>query len=216
MGFDRQAPSDTLDISSLAKLQCLLICRVQIGRFPLLPPNLEILKCVDCYARRNRFPAAYIPTGPVGDLSTLHHNLFSKIRVVEMKGIGSSIKPSLKLLSESSSLTHFTLQDSALTLRDFTYDLLEKGAMQHVTRLCLSFYELDDDYAGKLVSYCPALESLELSGAKITGVFIKRLANSAESRVKSIVLVNCTNVSSDALDWARERGIEVRSRLSSW
>jgi hypothetical protein len=73
---------------------------------------------------------------------------------------------------------------------------------------------LCDEHVDVLVEQCQKLETVELSSPNITGVFIVGLLTTPQSRVERLSLRDCTNVSPDTYNWAKQRGIAIERTTS--
>ena len=56
---------------------------------------------------------------------------------------------------------------------------------------------------------CPDLETLYISDAAITGVFVSDLIEAQGSKLRTVTAKNCTKMSRDIVPWAKERGVVV-------
>jgi hypothetical protein len=68
---------------------------------------------------------------------------------------------------------------------------------------------LSDEHVDVVVKHCQKLETVELSSPNITGVFIVGLLTAPQNRVERLSLRDCTSVSPDTYDWAKQRGITI-------
>lgn len=81
-----------------------------------------------------------------------------------------------------------------------------------VRELSLASLQESDDYIMVVVELYPNLRKLDVSGTKITGVAVKKFVKRG---VEKLILNECANVSGDAVDWARGRGVEVEFNFPS-
>ena len=102
-------------------------------------------------------------------------------------------------------MSDFTIPDQ----RPLFFNGLRSGGLREVTYLRIWDEFLFDSQVDDFVGNCRKLETIELCAPRITGVFIVGLLTAPESRVKRLVLKDCTNVSPDTYAWARERGVTV-------
>lgn len=112
----------------------------------------------------------------------------------------------------NTTLQRLTL-DLSLTQSDPDYELIDvMRALPYfkaLKELGISSCNFPDELAQKLPSLLPQLEWVDLSATKITGVAIKALVLGC-SNLKHIGATRCENVDSDAIEWARSKGITVR------
>ena len=131
----------------------------------------------------------------------------SGLRVLEMKGVihVSSVITMMKG-SHSTTLNRLDLIDSCVQLSDLM-TLLESGQLSKLIFLGTSQSELNDDHLQRIAVGCPLLEHMELCGLRITGCAVKELC--ARTALKTLKLSKCLCISSDAITWARARGVKV-------
>jgi hypothetical protein len=191
-----------LDLSNLVNLRVLVLQRVVFAQFPLLPTSIKKICFRHCkwdysLATHNIFSTEYLTLPGLTDIYLENIPRFSKM---PLERIVASTGACLKTVH---------LRDSGHSLAALL-DLLDRGAMEHVVELGISWTELDDDDAERFALSLPKLQSLYLEGASVSGVFIKALAVRPASELSKLVLVGCPCVSVDAVHWARRRGIDVR------
>lgn len=75
-----------------------------------------------------------------------------------------------------------------------------------VEELSLALLLLNDKHAMKIVDLYPKVRRLDMSGTNITGVAVKEFINKGITFLK---LDECAQVSPDAVEWARSKGVEV-------
>ncbi len=90
----------------------------------------------------------------------------------------------------------------------------EQGVFAKLVDLELAHLRLDDQTVEALARHAPALERVDLRCTQITGISVKALLASANSKLRWLNLDLCTSVSVDAVDYARSKGVEVRYSLS--
>jgi F-box/TPR repeat protein Pof3 len=81
-----------------------------------------------------------------------------------------------------------------------------------VEKLSLATLILGDKEAMGIVDLYPNLQSLDVTWTKITGVAVKHFVNKG---VTSLKLDECHNLSTDAVEWARGKGVEVEFNFPS-
>lgn len=73
---------------------------------------------------------------------------------------------------------------------------------------------IDDDSAAMIaLAKLDKLRSIDLAATDLTGIGVKVLVSSLN--LDTMILSDCRNVSSDAVDWARSKGVAVKYRMSS-
>ncbi len=70
--------------------------------------------------------------------------------------------------------------------------------------------EIKDEHAQVVLLNCPDLETLFISEASITGVFVSDLIKAPTSRLCCVTIDKCHKVGRDIVRWAEERGVEVQ------
>jgi hypothetical protein len=133
------------------------------------------------------------------------------LKILELDGlsVGRFLPAILASLmrSESSTLTSLKLLHSPFALSDLT-PFINSGRLSLLTDLHLCEWFINDDFISNiLVAECPLLENVEIHKARISGISVKALCT--RTRVKSLKLSFCQNVSADAVAWARTRGVVV-------
>ena len=97
--------------------------------------------------------------------------------------------------------------------RDILIQFLSLPRVQHLTMLnLLGCSEFDDKLADFVALTLKKLRSLKARSTKITGVAIKSLVKELPD-LRVLDLDFCTNISPDAIEWARSQGLNVTHRL---
>jgi F-box/TPR repeat protein Pof3 len=96
----------------------------------------------------------------------------------------------------------------------------EYPASEDLEELSLNTMQINDARALQILELYPKLRKLDVSGTRVTGVAVRKFVNWG---ITSLNLDECIDVSSDAVDWARNKGVEVEfnfnrkdSRKSFW
>lgn len=86
--------------------------------------------------------------------------------------------------------------------------------------LSLNTMQINDTRVLQIIELYPKLRKLDVSGTRVTGVAVRKFV---ERGITSLNLDECVDVGSDAVDWARWKGVEVEfnfnrkeSRKSFW
>ncbi|KAJ5225063.1 hypothetical protein N7468_006288 [Penicillium chermesinum] len=180
---------------SLPPLRCLELRGLVPGRqaLQLLPGKIE------SFRYEQQFPALHsLVINDAGwfTVGTLVHFL-------------STFKPTLRTLSLDAcprfKPTDFHWDDFAGT-----------PELQYLTDLSLaSFRDIEDKYATKLFEFFSDLKSLNLSSTEITGLTIRKFADARNSdshavpKLDRLIVKNCERISSDAVLYGREKGLDV-------
>lgn len=106
------------------------------------------------------------------------------------------------------------LIDLELSLVPFTddsfMDFLQAGCFENVQRLKLTLQSIEDVHSALFIKGFAGLRVLHLQGALITGVFIMDLLDADSCKINQILLKGCDKVSSDIVDWATNRGVDIK------
>lgn len=175
-------------------------------RWPLLPASLEILDCTESWED----VTVHTPENAAP---------FANLRVARLATYSSAIPILHRILrSESATLTYLDLDLNIDMTGHLSWLLflrgLRSGALRELTFLRLWSAALYDEHVDVLVEHCQKLETVELSSPNITGVFIVGLLTAPQSRVGRLSLKDCTSVSPDTYDWAKQRGVTIERTTS--
>lgn len=92
----------------------------------------------------------------------------------------------------------------------------ERNWLQEVTDLNISCMDgFEDNIADDILQLLPKLKVLDVSRSRITGCFIKALADARTSRdgttasVDRLIIKDCEAISSDAVAYGRAKGMEI-------
>lgn len=88
----------------------------------------------------------------------------------------------------------------------------EYPSSESLENLSLAYLNLPEDCVMQIVSRCPNLRTLDVSATKVTGVAVKSFVKQG---ITSLTLDECIDVGSDAVDWARGEGVEVKFNVFS-
>lgn len=135
------------------------------------------------------------------------------LKHLKMYGNASPLCRVLELMKQSpATLTRLDLTDC-----DLDYDLsqlrtlLETGQLSKLTILSLSRMSMNDDIVSRFAEECPLLEHVEFSRLRITGISLKALGT--RTAIKTLKLIDCNDISADAIEWARGKSIIVNVRM---
>lgn len=88
----------------------------------------------------------------------------------------------------------------------------EFPASETVENLSIGFLDIQEERILQIVTLYPNLRRLDISGTKATGVAVKVFVQMGLQYLK---LNECSNISSDAVEWARGQGVEVEYSFPS-
>lgn len=108
--------------------------------------------------------------------------------------------------SVGAKLTRLELDSFEMELPHFM-TLLDLGKLSRLTFLRIWIVGLTDKDVERIAAACPLLEKVELFGNGITGVAVKQLC--IRTAIKRLQLTVATDISADAIAWARDRGVTV-------
>lgn len=173
--------------------------------YPILPVSIQqitISKCGDFV----------VPSG-----QTVEQSTFTSLRALKLRDGAPSILDwgVFLLLSSSGEIECLALdmisENSSLIAQEII-NAGHAGLLRNLKELHLPWtMALGDEFVTDLVAVCPQqLEVVDLSYTDITGAGLKKLVL-AEQNLRKLILKNCVYLSSDAVEWARARGILVDS-----
>ena len=211
------ALSNIFNLSNLVNLRVLVLHQVVLTRFPLLPTSIKKIRF------RNWKWDDSAPALVTHNIFGTEYSTLPRLTDVYLENIHRVLAMPLEhiVAFPGTCLRTVHLRDSGHSLA-VLLNLLDRGAMEHVVELGISWGELNDGDAERFELFLPKLQSLSLEGASVSGVFIKALAVRPASKLSKLVLVGCPSVSVDAIYWARTRGIDVTvmnrepTIISSW
>jgi hypothetical protein len=91
-------------------------------------------------------------------------------------------------------------------------NLLGLGKLSSLAFLGLGNVAVTDEQVRRIAAGCSMLEYVEFSGLKITGIAVKELC--LHTKIIELVLLDCCDISADAIEWARARGVMVMVKHS--
>lgn len=83
------------------------------------------------------------------------------------------------------------------------------GYLKEVVSLDAGNCNIDDRSVESLMAYVPRLRYLALERTKITGVGVKAAVLKPQDNLEHLFIHNCQDVSRDAVEFARARGVKV-------
>ncbi|MCJ1398387.1 hypothetical protein MMC11_001585 [Xylographa trunciseda] len=195
------SPRIASDYSPLTSLRTLSLTDVDIATFPCLPPSLQSLSLINAWGigSRSDIADAYMTRNDFSALTSLTVSAARFLRPVAVAALIGSGKNKL----ESVDLRDF---DASLGIAA----LISAGHLTEVTELRLSNADVSDDLAALVARCCPKLQAFDASyNMKLTGVGVKALVLK-EGGIRRLNLDHCVGVGSDAVEYARGKGVVVQ------
>lgn len=194
-----------LGFSRLLNLRLLKLCRAQLPLLPKLPSTIRHLHLI-ATSIQFAWPESGQPFEGYNlqELETLD---MSHNRLLTYTALEILLKPS------KGKLTELDLSCCGQIDRAAIYGLITNGYLDTIVELRLSHADVDDFIAEALAGSCPQLKRLNLSCTKITGVGVKSLVQKPQGGMEELVLDHCAGVSTDAVAYAKAKGIRVSFRF---
>lgn len=205
---DAPGSSVTFDFSCLKSLQSFECSTLRVDQWPKLPASLELLDCTECRAEYSR----PFPTG---------QDTFANLRIARLarSPVGHVVLCSI-LRSASDKLTYLDVDLRADRAGDASWtlflDAVRGGSLKGLTFLRIWYSMLSDEHIDTLVEHCRKLETVDLSSPNVTGVCVVRLLTAPDNRVKRLVLRDCTKISADTYEWARQKAVIERTSTEAY
>ncbi|KAL9092534.1 MAG: hypothetical protein Q9165_004338 [Trypethelium subeluteriae] len=117
----------------------------------------------------------------------------------------------LRNIAEGRQLQKLTINNSRYTGAELSKLLSSSRLGEDLRELNLPQSCFDDDLSKVVVGKFPLLRRLDLSHTLITGVGVKTVVQGLRS-LEYLAVNQCTDLSSDAVDWAAKQGIQVDHR----
>lgn len=193
------------DLTSLTKLQKLVLRETSMEQCPLLPSSLIHLDISNnCLMRFDRLHIAQTPLNLLQAFVVESNPWITEVDVMEIIG-PSSVTKSLITLKfgmcprvDTSSLTWLT----------------ETGLAECLLNLSVYGNPSFGDQISKELCGLRRLESLDASSTKISGIGVINLVCQATSHFLWLGLNMCDNVGKDAVEYARTNGVNISHNFS--
>ncbi|KAF7895486.1 uncharacterized protein EAF01_009448 [Botrytis porri] len=188
-GFDLQSLSP-LDLGgSLKSLEVIELISCNLRTIPLLPSTLKMLRLHDNLR-----------------LTTQKDNdvLFPFLETLTCHETGLSDEWIVSVLKNARSLKHLNI--GSRLVGDYTVAHQNFPVCENVVVLSVGYLQYEERDFIRMVEKCPNLEKLNICGTKITGVAVKHFVNQG---VKFLDVRDCAEISTDAIEYARGKGVEV-------
>jgi len=197
------------DYSGWSRLESLHISNCDLQRFPLLPLTIRHLTIsTDWGLRAASFTASQrIAANDISQLESLVLKDIFNIKLIDI----------LSMLREGGSLKLLHISRCLEVSSADLLQMLTSNTTKDVVDLALvDMLGVDDDLVG-VISDMKHLQSLDLSGnTTLDGVGVKRLISKSGVMLNKLRLKGCKNVGHDAVDRARQIGIEVDFEMADW
>jgi len=229
-GFKSIYPSPDMDFSMLKSLASLELCRTYINTPPLLPNSLKELTMNDIISSALRVEN-WCFRSPLPLLERLHLDAqaFAFSAVVQLL-LGTHLngnrlsKPepvralkSFGLYGASPEKPIMGVQENVQGL----FDLFSHLESNMVEELTLSYFNdascrVDDKVTRAIskVGHFSSVKHINLTGTAITGVGIKELVKNMRPCLQTLVVSDCMDISSDAIEWAKQQKVVVIDKPS--
>ncbi|KAI9777550.1 MAG: hypothetical protein M1839_008844 [Geoglossum umbratile] len=197
------------DYSKLDQLESLSIVDCDVNNFPLLPPTIRYLKIGPDLGLRTQTPAI-LANIMANDLSQLESLVLKEIFFVGLVDI-------LSMLRNSSSLKILHISRCLKATNVDLVQILTSDSTKNVIDLALVDTLGIDDEVIRAISDMRHLQFLDLSGnLTLDGVGVKQLISKSGTILNKLRLKGCKNVGHDAVDRARQIGIDVDFEAADW
>lgn len=191
------------DLEPWKFLETLDLTNTQITQFPKLPATLKHLTLADnpLLTIRSQEELLALTALPLLETFNCHTTALDAASVMHITS-ESILQGHLKKLYIG----------GRMNADDQTPVELEFPSSGTVKELSLACLHLTDRRALQVVGLFPNLRKLDLSNTKITGVAVKEFVGKG---ITSLKLNECDDISTDAIEWARGKGISVEYKFPS-
>ena len=188
--------------SCLEELQVLDISDTTVPEFPLLPNSLQKLVMRNCsnYSFSSNESQTNIQQNKLVHLTSL---IVGGVYALGQDALPTLLKPNKGNLEELHVPNGWLFETREIM------SLAELGFFKNLVSLDLGGTEIDDRNMETLIAQLPCLRYMALENNHITGVGVKAIVLKPESKMEHLVLNHCDHVSSDAIEYARAKGIIV-------
>ena len=191
------------NFSSLNQLQSLNLAKLSLVVFPTLPSSLQKLVMISC------FSCDFDSTASQANI--INNNLTNLTRLflgghpysLELDHLQMLLEPNKGNIEELELEACNGLDPAGLI------SLGESGYLKKIVSLKLGQEDFDDRCLKSLVEHVPRLRKIALMNAEITGVGVKAVVQKPQDKLEHLILRNCYQVSPDAVEYARARGVKV-------
>ncbi|KAF7947238.1 uncharacterized protein EAE97_004487 [Botrytis byssoidea] len=189
-GFDLQSLS-SLDLAGPLKcLEVIELTSCDLRTIPLLPSTLKILRLHKNLQLSNRKD---------------NNVLFPFMEILTCQETGLSDEWVVSVLKNARNLKHLGI--GSRLVGDYTIAHQNFPICENVVILSVSYLQYEETDFIRVVEKFPNLEKLHICGTKITGVAVKHFVDQG---VKFLDLRDCNRISTDAILYARGKGVEVK------
>lgn len=188
----------------LENLRNLNLTDSRLKVFPRLPESLQILDLCSCkFSRDVLYPLHQDP---------IYQNQLPNLKTLLLAGIydlpGSWVRSLLS--ANRGNLVRLDLANCATVGGEDIHTLIQDGYFTGITMLSLAGCHFSDETADLLAQAAPALEHLNIALTTVSGIGVKALVLKPGRKLEKLNLDSCGLVSADALQFARDSGIDVQ------
>ncbi|KAI9807495.1 MAG: hypothetical protein M1825_005435 [Sarcosagium campestre] len=191
-----------LNVKPLAHLESLNLRAVRVWAFPLLAPNIRTLKLNDLRIMQDDLTGEFRVEGAdLTDLTTLEFDDYSRLKVSDLRTLLDPSRGKLKILSIAGS----NMDQQELEM------MAHEGYFANLTNFGAHGTMMQDNFVEALAHNARYLQQVDLSKTAITGIAVKALV--VNCPLVSLNLGLCSYISIDAVEWARQKGVNVEFYL---
>jgi len=191
-----------IDLTKWADLQHLDLSNTGLRRIPKLPPTLRHL-----ILSKN----PHLESREGGDDEAPALSLLETLDCGSTALSGQLIKALTSHSIKAGNLKRLCIGDRLVEWRGAPVEE-EYPSSNAVEELSLASLLIWERRMLEIVNLYPNLRKLDVSGTKVTGVAVRHFVNMG---IKWLKLDECNEVSSDAVEWARGKGVEVEFNFPS-
>lgn len=192
-----------LDFSSLNQLQFLNLTKMSLVVFPIFPSSLQKLVMISCSS---------CDFDSTASQANIVNNNLTNLTKLFLGGHPYSLKTDhLQMLLEPNkgNLEELDVEGCYGLGTPGLISLGRSGYLKKIVSLNLGQEDFVDRCLESLVEHVPRLRKMALVNAGITGVGVKAAVQKPQDKLEHLVLRNCSQVSPDAVEYARARGVKV-------
>jgi F-box/TPR repeat protein Pof3 len=195
-----------VDCTPWSKLEHLDLSNTQLRRLPKLPNTLKFLNLSHNFL---------LHVGP-DDEAPAELPLLETFNC-EGTSISSDVLKALTTRSVTNRKLKSLLIGARLANPDSGPAEDEYPVSEDLEELSINLMQINDARVLQIIELYPKLRKLDVSGTRVTGVAVRKFV---ESGITYLKLDECVDVGTDAVDWARGKGVKVdfnfNSGKSSW
>lgn len=195
-----------MNFTMLKNLQNIDLTQSSLGLFPRLPESLQALNLTSCVFSASAYASAYSLTDHINEnqLPNLKALVLAHMHDLVVDGLRSLLS------ANKGNLMALNLAHCNKLAREDISSLIQDGYLRAITILNLAACDFTDEIAQLLAMASSGLENLDIEHTKVTGVGVKALVLKSGRKLEKLKLNSCLLVSKDAIDFARDNGINVQ------